>query len=482
MSPRRETHLWPRQRNVQIVSAAAVIVFSMHSVDSDRDSLGDAAFQRIFESLFNIIRTEKSKHIKAASATAKNTAELKLSQSSAAFRVVADAAATRIKHKTAIAILDHVLDTLPVQSGGLFAPLRTDYMKSFRSLLQNPSLREHLKPHEWEGLIDFVVDALNFHNVEDDSQSNGFNSRDTSVDTRGESRMSLRVSQVSRGRTSRSESSNHVEDLVISLKLLTATSNPALAVKSSPIIHCCLSYLGTATKFQEPAFEALNNVFPSILANDTALARSAAYGFLPIIRQMWSTKIGGLKDQLLILLMNGKDLFWSESGEPLSSETTLLNDLFDTISLDYRRRQERECLQMDDVYFTNSTEPFTFRTLTIAPVRDSTRAVTNWSSLAVLAALVLMLDVRHKDKTAHKDVDAAPSKRRKIEGPLEGLVRQAITSTPQERLYALQTLLFSMEEGDATEEYLAQHLLEFATCLSSDDSPIANWTMMLLSR
>jgi ataxia telangiectasia mutated family protein len=460
-----------------------MIAFSTQTVNSDRDSLGDAAFQRIFESLFNIIKTEKSKHIKAASATAKNTAELKLSQSSAAFRVVADAAATRIKHKTAIVILDHVVDTLPVRSGGLFAPLRTDYMKSFRGLLQNPSLREHLKPQEWEGLIDFVVDALNFRNVEDDSQSNGFNSRDTSVDTRGESRISLRVSQVSRGRTSRSETSNHVEDLVISLKFLTATSNTALTLKSNPIIHCCLSYLGNATRFQEPALEALNNVFPSILANDTALARSAAYGFLPILRQMWSTKIGSLKDQLLTFMMNAKDLFWwSDAGEQLSTETTLLNDLFDTMSLDYGRRQERECLQMDDIYFPDSTEPFTLRTLTIAPIRDSTRAVTNWSCVAVLAALVSMLEVRRKDKTAHIDADAVPSKRRKIEGPLEGLVRQAIVSAPQERLYAIQTLLFCMEEGDATKECLAHHLMEFATCLSSDDSPTANWSMLLLSR
>lgn len=106
-----------------------------------RELLGDAAFQKIFETLFSIIRNEKSKHIKAASPYARNGAELRLNQSATAFRVVADAAATRIKHKTAIAVLDHVVDTLPVQNAELFAPLRNEYMKSFRALLHNPSLR-----------------------------------------------------------------------------------------------------------------------------------------------------------------------------------------------------------------------------------------------------------------------------------------------------------------------------------------------------
>jgi ataxia telangiectasia mutated family protein len=433
-------------------------------IDSNRDSLGDAGFQRIFESLFSIIRTEKSKHVKAATPTAKNSAELKLSQSSAAFRVVADAAATRIKHKTAIVVLDHVVDTLAVQGGGLFAPLRSNYMKSFRGLLQNPSLREHLKPKEWEGLIDFIVEALNFRTAEEDSQSNSGNSRDASIDARGESRMSIRVSQVSRGRTSRPEISNHVEELVVSLKLLTGTSNPA-------------------TKFQEPALETLNNVFPSVLANDTTLARSATHQFIPVLRRMWSTRIGSLKDQLLIFLMNAKDLFWpSKAKEPSLLETTLLNDLLYTISHDYERRQERDCLQMDDVYFADVTELSPLRTLTLAPVRDSTRALTNWTCVAVLATLVSTLDIRHVNATGRKDADAAPTKRRKIESPLEGLVRQAITSSPQERLYATQTLLFAMEDSEATTTYLAQHLVELATGLSSDDDPIANWSMLLISR
>jgi ataxia telangiectasia mutated family protein len=457
--------------------------FQVRRIDSNRDSLGDAGFQRVFESLFSIIRTEKSKHIKATTPTAKNSAESKLSQSSAALRVVADAAATRVKHKTAIAVLNHVVDTLPVNSGGLFTPIRNDYMKSFRGLLQNPSLREHLKAHEWEGLIDFIVEALNFRTAEEDSQSNGANSRDASVDTRGESRMSMRISQVSRGRTSRTETSSYVEELVLSLKLLTVTSNPGLTSKSSSIIDCCLSYLGAATKSQEPALEALNNVFPSVLANDTALARSAANEFIPILRRMWSTRIGSLKDQLLIFLLNAKDLFRSSNaGEPLLLEANILHDLLETISSDYERRQERDCLQMDDVYFPDIADSSPLRTLTLAPVRDSTRALTNWSCVTVLATLVSTLDERHINATAHKDEDAAPSKRRKIEGPLEGLVRQAISSSPQESLYAIQTLLFAMEESEATKSYLAEHLLELAMGLSSDDDPIANWSMLLISR
>lgn len=380
-------------------------------------------------------------------------------------------------------VLDHVIDTLPLQSGGLFAPLRNDYMKSFRGILQNPSLREHLKLMEWEGLIEFIVDALNFRTTDEDSQSYGANSRDASVDTPSESRMSMRISQVSRGRTSRSETSNYVEELVISLKLLTATSNPGLTVKSSSIINCCLGHLGAANKFQEPALEVLNNVFPSVLANDTALARSAAHEFIPILRRMWSTRIGSLKDQLLVFLLNAKDLFrCSDGGEPSLLETSVLNDLLDTISSDYERRQERDCLQMDDIYFLTVTETSPLRTLTLAPIKDSTRALTNWSCVMVLATLVSTLDKRHVNTTAHKAADAAPSKRRRIEGPLEGLIRQAISSSPQERLYAIQTLLFAIEESDAMKKYLAQHVMELATGLTSDNDPVANWSMLLISR
>lgn len=100
----------------------------------------------------------------------------------------------------------------------------------------------------------------------------------------------------------------------------------------------------------------------------------------------------------------------------------------------------------------------------------------------VLATLVSTLDKRHVNTTAHKAADAAPSKRRRIEGPLEGLIRQAISSSPQERLYAIQTLLFAIEESDAMKKYLAQHVMELATGLTSDNDPVANWSMLLISR
>ena len=395
-----------------------------------------------------------------------------------------DAAATRIKHKTAVAVLDHVIDTLPVTNSGLFPPIRNDYMKGFRGVLQNPALREHLRPHEWEGLVDFILEALDFHSGEDDSQSSGTNSRDASADARTDSRLSMRVSQVSRGRITRSDANSHVEELIVSLKLLTSTNNTALTAKSGFIVDSCLNYLSLATKFQEPALEALNNVFPNILTENIALARDAAYRFIPVLRRMWLTRIGTLKEQTLIFLMNARDLFSSipDDHSLLELETTLLNDLFGTIALEYGRRQERECLQMDDVYFPNNTEPSPLRTLTLAPMRDSPRASTNWVCVTVLATLVSTLHVRYNISRAPDNTNAIPSKRRKIEGPLQEIFHQARTSSTQEKLYAIQTLLFAIEESESTADYLAQHATELASGFSSEDDSIANWSMLLMSR
>lgn len=449
-----------------------------------RDSLGDAGFQKILDSLFSIIRNEKVKHLKAGSQSARNGAELRLSASSTAFRVVAEAAATRIKQKTAIVLLDHVVDTLLVKNAGLFPPLRNDYMKVFRGLLQKPSLREHLRPEEWEGFVDFILEALDYHSVEDDSQSNGVGSRDVSVDPLTESRMSMRVnvSQASHGRASRSDANSHIEELLISLKLLTSTKNAALTGKADLVIESCLNYLSSATRFQEPALEILNNVFPSILTNDIAVARTAAYRSIPIMRRMWSTKIGSLKDQMLIFLMQARDLFRSSSNESSASDLDLLKDLFATISHDYRRRQERDCLQMDDVYFPKTTELLPLHTLMLAPVRESPRALSNWISVEVLAALASTIHFRHKTSTALEESEPTPRKRRKIEDPFEELIRQTYTSSIQERLCAIQTLLFLFEESEVVEDYLVRHISELVAGLSSEDDSIANWSMILMSR
>jgi serine-protein kinase ATM len=481
MGLRSQTYLWPDKREVQVVSDGWKRIVALSNL-RHRDSLGDAGFQKILDSLFSIIRNEKTKHIKATSQSARNGAELRLSASSAAFRVVAEAAATRIKRKTAIILLDHVVDTVLVRNAGLFSPIRNDYMKVFLGLLQKPSLREHLRPQEWEGFVDFILEALDYHSVDDDSQSNGISSRDASVDALTESRVSLRVSQASRGRTSRSNANSHIEELLISLKLLTSTNNAALTAKSDLIINSCLNYLNSATRFQEPALEVLNNVFPSVLTDNIAVARAAAYRSIPIMRRMWLTKIGSLKDQLLIFLMQARDLFRSGSDESSESDADLLKDMFATISLDYRRRQERDCLQMDDVYFPESTEPFPLRTLTLAPVRESPRSLSNWITVGVLAALVSTIHGRHRISAAPEDTEATPRKRQKIEDPLEELVRHAHNSPVQERLYAIQTLLFVFEECEDVEEYLVQHTLELAAGLSNEDDSVANWSMLLISR
>ena len=397
--------------------------------------------------------------------------------------MVVDAAATRIKHKTAIAILEHIADVLPVQNARFFAPIRNDYLKSFRSLLQNHSFREHLRPQDWEALIDFIVEGLDIYCGEDDSQGSGTNSRDASIDTRTESRASLLVSQVSRGRTIRSDANSHVEELVISLKLLTSTNNTALRAKLGFVVDGCLNYLSSATKYQEPVLEALNNVFPIVLTEDIALARNAGYRFIPILRRMWSSRIGTLKEQLLIFLMNASDLFSSPTpNNPSSTETSLLIDLFGTMTLEYGRRQEKECLQMDDIYFPNDTKAAPLSTLTLAPLRDSPRASASWVCVSVLAVLASTLHVRHSSSRAAEYRHATPSKREKIEGPMEELIRQAQNSSTQERLCAIQTLLFAFDIDESMGDRLAEHIAQLAPGLSSENDSIANWSMLLMSR
>jgi len=179
----------------------------------DSDALGDDIFHKIFELLYRIVSKEKPKYIKAASKTSKASAALRLQVTAAALRLTVEAGVFRIRFKTALSVLDHIADTLPLRDGALCEPLKNDYLKVFRILLDYAPHGEHMRQKQWQSFVDFTLDCLSIILGDDTVGSSITTSTATSVASRHDRSLSLRPSQRS-GRSIGKEKATLAEEAV----------------------------------------------------------------------------------------------------------------------------------------------------------------------------------------------------------------------------------------------------------------------------
>lgn len=391
--------------------------------------------------------------------------------------------ASRIRFKTALSILDHIVETLPNSDGSYCEPLLNDYLKIFKTLLEYTPHCEHMRPKQWQKYVDFVLNMLSA-GIDDLVQtSDVLTSRDSRNTSRNGHSWSMRLSQRTVRTKSKDGVSAHSDELIATLKSLTAVASAPIMSRGDAIAKTMEDYLLAGSRGQEAAFEILNNVIFIALTTDVDFTRTLISSLIPVIRRFWSHHSVLLREQMLITLFSCRYLFISRSSTWPPKQSNILEPILETMLSEYNSRSERDILLFDDMQLWIAEESAPLHTEHFLPARNSPRALNAWASLSVIACLILgRKETRRHDNDFDSEADEGPRKRQKFRDPTEDIWRLATEGVGQSRLVALQILVFLCDQPAREEVSLPKDLAELLPGLSNEDTNIQSWTYVLFSR
>ncbi|KAK5024731.1 Serine/threonine-protein kinase tel1 [Exophiala sideris] len=456
-------------------------VLGQEKVASKLDGLEDDIFHKILELLYKIFYKEKPAFLRATKPTTKNNAASRLEVAAAAFRLVVETGAPRMTFKTALSVLDHIADTLPLADGTFCEPLKADYLKSFKTILEYAPHTEHLRTKQWQSYVDFALSSLST-GLEDDPNGDGLlSSRDPSTASRNGHQQSLRLSQRS-GRSAGRDVASHASDFVAALRSLTSTTNAPVMSRSEAIAETLLTLLQTATRAQEVTFETLNNIIFVSLTENVTFTLSLLSRLIPITRRLWSTRSALLKEQMLVTLFTCRQLFLTTREPWPSLDKESLQALLDKLWSEYRARSERDILQFDDMLIAKPGQLLPLQLRQFVPLRDSGKALSCWMTLSIIACLILRMSDEYQATPPAELPEDTPRKRQKVQVPFDEVLDIARLGLGQEKLVALQIILFLFDQPQPTALASLGGLSSLLHDLRHEDVNIRSWTFLVFSR
>ena len=455
----------------------------------DRDALNDKGYHKIYEALFRLATSDKSAYGKATKSSLRAQVGTRLASCAAVFRLAVEAGVRKLKQKTVKALVDHITQTLPTSEGGFCEPLGLDYIKSLRVLVEYQPHVEHFVAEEWHNLITFCLDGIQIQQgvLGDNasSVSDGPSGLLGSASTNGSSSISTSLRFANASTTFTSHGKTNAEELILCLdQLLRPGRAPDLKTTRS-ILATLIQFLqlaATVGRAHHTVLSAFNQCFVHTSTDHIDLSRQAIGEILPLLRRLWGTKSSTLKDEMLTTLIHAQT-YLEKMIQDTSDPTiyTELESLLELMQTDYSKRLDREQLQLDDVDLAVSRPPPTRHhplRLRVMSLKGSPRSEQSWTMLQMIAVIISILDSR----LANVPENAAPTKRRRLNQFFEDCLRQAKLSGSASRLCALQALPFVLDHRPLPEVLLETVLEQLVSSVSDDDSQIASWSMIAITR
>lgn len=437
-------------------------------------------------------------YLKAVKAVTKNQSASRLSACAAVVRLAVEVGVRKIRSKTVRALIDHVTQTLPTLNEGFCEPLRSDYLKSLRILLEYQPHVEHMHKDEWQELVDFCREGITLSQGGSSGTSLSFRaSQYISSGTRGSTPEP--TTAVGHRRCSGTQNSSNgfprdsVEELVTCLHELTSAPNAPVLSRAHVIVTAITDLLQSSShpgRAHQAAFATVNQVLSRVAANDIRLSWDIVKVMVPFVRRFWSMKSPILKDEMLVTLIYAKPyILKSATDEEQEREfASELEALTETIHSEYSKRAERDQLQLDDLALSNRVglPPPLPPTISGLHLRQgSGRAEQPWMILQVTAFLLSVL-IKYRGAKAEfidaDDSEESRKKRRRRAQQLDDLLRQAKYSLLTERLCALQMLPFLLYEISVTEDEVVQVIDLLLSCISDENGSVASWAMIGITR
>ncbi|KMQ44373.1 hypothetical protein HL42_4993 [Trichophyton rubrum] len=431
-------------------------------------SLNDKVYHGIFETLFRFIAIEKSTFSKANRAVSKTQAASRLAKCAGVIRTAAEVSLRRIRTKTVIALVNHVIDSLTIPGEGLWESLSADYIKTLRVILQYPPHVEHLSKDVWCDLLEFCLQGLG---LAGDSNSLQMSIR------RGRSIPPEEFSQSSRSTphptsaqssypSSKQDSRGSSEDLEVCIQVLVA----------------CPASLNPMGSAPHAAFTALNTTLSIAILENITLVQDTLCAVIPTIRSYWSTKSVVLKEEMLATLLIGKEIL-CRRGQALQPELDIeiIQGIVDRLHSEYVRLPEREALQVDDLIFSHHIIPMHVGLQFISPNTGVSKVMQNWTILSLIAAFSRLIDNYHSREKRDLAEEKSLNKKQHLLSRIDDILMDASRPTGNNRICALQLIPFIVSETEPEVGRLSTLLGQLIKNTLDDNVVVASWSIVAIT-
>ncbi|KAK4204381.1 putative serine/threonine-protein kinase TEL1 [Triangularia verruculosa] len=450
----------------------------------------DKSYHSIYEALFRCTVLEKENYFTSKkSARANATASARLEKCAEALRMAVRHGASRIKRKTARAIIDHITQILQGPDDSYIAPLLKDYVKALCTFLQNSANVENLSAfsgESWDTCVDFCVEALSRYLEAGDRDSG----------SRASPAPTLRASSVAISSQGSSQIGSQIAlDFLSCLNYLVAAPNAPVLRRASKISNVILQILQLRQmkigELQKVAFSALNSIFVRTQTDDIALSKRLVMTLTPLLSHWWQPRalsrdamLNSIRDEMLKTIYASH--LYVESILRESADESFVQDLeelLDALWSDYSRREERARLQLDDITFTGMALPTDHPTTGVFSLRPyNTAGEQNWALLENLAILEAIY-ARHSQRafSQQEPENGQPRKRRRVVGTPNRIHRKITSLDPAVQLTALQLMPFLCRQRAPSLEEAAEAIADLSKCVTAKQGVVTSWAMIACS-
>jgi len=470
--------------------------FEQHRNDPALRNLGQYAIQVLYDDLFQVNADERRMYVRESSSKIqKASAAIRLQEATGALRALINATVKFINRKQAGSIFSHIMQFLPVPTGGFLPPIEVEYLRILRNVLEYQPHTEHLmktaKKNQWKDIAEFCLDGL---------------------------RDNLQLSKTASSHQARSQRgviSSSSNELLGCLRALTMASNAPLAICGDVMLQLVLDILREATSHTSisivEGFTSGVAIVRTILASFSLSKASAVLEALPDVlitsSQLFTSgaKLTALREEILMMLVVlrphlQKVTIMDASDGLLEAVNLVCSALTEDYTIENTSSKQR--LNLDDLDMCLQGRP----PADVMPMqcavfwlRTCSREIeASWSQLSLAAFYHAWLDgetsiARQTTLTdtvrplsTNNDADdhegSPKAKRRRVETHFEALVSGSIRGSSVERTRTLQIMAFSIELRTFSEPQMynvASQLLDLA---SERDVLLASWALLCLCR
>ncbi|KAK4668469.1 Serine/threonine-protein kinase tel1 [Podospora pseudoanserina] len=450
----------------------------------------DKSYHSIYEALFRCTVLEKASYFTSKkSARASATANARLEKCAEVLRLAVRHGASRIKRKTARAIIDHITQVLQGPDDTYIAPLLKDYAKALCTFLQNSANVENLSAfsgESWDTCVDFCVEALSRY-LEVGGNDSG---------SRASPAPTLRASSVGLSSQGGNQIGSQVAlDFLSCLNYLVAAPNAPVLRRAGEISRIILQILQLRQmkigELHKVAFSALNRIFTRTQTDDIALSKRLVMTLTPLLSHWWQPRalsrdamLNSIRDEMLKTIYASH--LYLESILRESTDESFLQDveeLMDALWSDYSRREERARLQLDDITFTGMLLPSDHPTTGVFSLRPyNTGGEQNWALLENLATLeAIYARSSNKPFSQQEPENDQPRKRRQMVNTSNRLHQKLNSRDPAVQLTALQLVPFLSRQKLLTIEEATEAITDLSKCVTAKQGVVASWAMIACS-
>ncbi|KAK1987210.1 phosphatidylinositol 3 [Colletotrichum cereale] len=458
-------------------------------------SLGDKHYHRIFESVFRCVISEKQSYFGGKRTTAA-AAGARLAKCAEAVRLAVSHGATKLKRKTMLALVDHITQSLPGPGPGhgdetYVEPLLKDYVKALVALLSHQPNVEHLATlgaDGWLTCVDFCTDALERY------LENADRDRDTG------SRASPAPGTASMGfSTSRSTNASQripgqihrgtVQDLLHCVYLLVLPPNAPLRQRSRDLSKTLtqvlqVRHLGLSQVIQL-SFASINVLLAGIQTDDISQASNLARDLVPLISHWWQARtvsqdemLNSVRDEMLKTIftvhLHLERLVCHGENEAIQKD---IEDLVESLWLEYSRRNLRSQLQLDDLTFVSRLPDDYFRVSLFGLRVHNRDGERRWALVQNIAILERILWKSHKNARSQSP-DEQPRKKRRTQGSRTRLQEKLQSPSSAVQRISLQLVPFLLGLGTFSSREAADIFADIAVFVGDKDTAVSSWAML----